>query len=42
MVSPKLYKAAKEMADINDGIKAFKDGMAAVVEAERGGKALDD
>jgi hypothetical protein len=34
MVSPKLYKAAKEMADINNGIKAFKDEMAPVVGAK--------
>jgi hypothetical protein len=33
MVSPKLYKATKEMADINNGIRAFKDEMAAVVGA---------
>jgi hypothetical protein len=34
MVSPKLYKAAKEMADIENGIKALKDEMAAVEGAK--------
>ena len=34
MVEQKLYKAAKEMADINKGLIAFKDDMAAVTGAK--------
>jgi hypothetical protein len=34
MVSPKLYKAPKEMADIENGTKAFKDEMATIVGAK--------
>ena len=34
MVEPKLYKAAKEMADINKGLRAFKDDMATVSGAK--------
>jgi hypothetical protein len=34
MVSPKLHKAAKEMADINNGIKTSKDEMATAMGAK--------
>jgi hypothetical protein len=34
MVAPKLYKAAKEMADINNGLKAYKDDMATISGAK--------
>ena len=34
MVEQKLYKAAKEMADINKGLRAFKDDMATVSGAK--------
>jgi hypothetical protein len=34
MVSLKLYKAAKEMADINHGTRAFKDDMATAAGAK--------
>ena len=34
MVEQKLYKAAKEMADINKGLRVFKDDMATVSGAK--------
>jgi hypothetical protein len=33
-VTEAIYKAAKEMADINNGLRAFKDGMATITGAK--------